>query len=263
MANIGLRITKASDDDMMWALTLMNVIEAVANNEMPPELAKEAGELGERYDSKDREHNRALVLYLQTMHHARPGALTRILFGLSALTNPENQIIDPDAEFIALHPKIKQALERAAAPQPDPPTHVYVASRVHHAKVWQGIRERYPILTTWIDEAGEGETDDLGELWGRIRAEIEASRALVLYLRPGDFPLKGALIEVGMALAMGKPVHVAMRGVEVEPRSMRPIGSWLHHPLVTRYLGENDLDDAMHAAATASADQNGQDGAAA
>ena len=118
------------------------------------------------------------------------------------------------------------------------------------------------VLTTWIDEAGEGETDDLGELWSRIRAEIEASRALVLYLRPGDFPLKGALIEVGMALAMGKPVHVAMRGVEVEPRSMRPIGSWLHHPLVTRYLGENDLDDAMRAA-TASGDQNGQDGAAA
>lgn len=258
MANIGLRITKASDDDMMWGLTLMNVIEAVANNEMPPELAKEAGALGERYDSKDREHNRALVLYLQTMHHARPGALTRILFGLSALTNPENQIIDPDAEFIALHPRIKQALDRATAP---PPTHVYVASRVHHAAVWQGLRARYPILTTWIDEAGEGETDDLGELWNRIRAEIEASRALVLYLRPGDFPLKGALIEVGMALAMGKPVHVAMRGVEVEPRSMRPIGSWLHHPLVTRYLGENDLEDAMRAAAL-QGDQNGQEASA-
>jgi hypothetical protein len=257
MPTIEMKIAKASDDDFTAALTLMNVLEAVANYEMPPELAHEAGSLGERYDSNDREHNRALVMYLQTMYHANPSALTRIIFGLSALTNPANQITDPDADVIALHPRIKHALASVSTAVPAL-AGVYVASRVHHAARWQELRTRYPILTTWIDEAGEGETDDLGELWGRIRAEIEASRALVLYLRPGDFPLKGALIEVGMALAIGRPVHVAMRGVEIEPRSMRPVGSWLHHPLVTRYEGESDLEDAMRAAAAPATDQNGQ-----
>lgn len=55
-----------------------------------------------------------------------------------------------------------------------------------------------------------------------------------LYAEAGDFPLKGAFIEVGMALSAGVPVVVVAPGVAIEPRSMRPIGSWMAHPLVTQ-----------------------------
>lgn len=113
---------------------------------------------------------------------------------------------------------------------------VYVASRASDPRrpaMWQRLRASgVPITSTWIDEAGPGETADLGELWQRIRREVASSRALVLYVEADDFPLKGALIEVGMALALGKPVFVVAPGVVLEERSMRPLGSWARHPLV-------------------------------
>jgi hypothetical protein len=113
---------------------------------------------------------------------------------------------------------------------------VYVASRVKRAPMWREIRDAKAIgiVSSWIDEAGEGETADLGELWQRIFGEVSAASALILYAETEDFPLKGALVEVGMALALGKPIFAVLPGVVLEPRSMRPVGSWLHHPNVRR-----------------------------
>ena len=41
---------------------------------------------------------------------------------------------------------------------------IYVASRVSRAEMWRGYRDEggVPIVSTWIDEAGDGETDDFG-----------------------------------------------------------------------------------------------------
>lgn len=114
---------------------------------------------------------------------------------------------------------------------------IYAASRASIAargSMWRTLRAAgAPIISSWIDEDGEGETGSFAELWTRIEAEIRSCSRLVLYVEPEDFPLKGALVEVGMALALGKPVVVVSPGVELEPRSMRPIGSWAAHPLVS------------------------------
>lgn len=100
--------------------------------------------------------------------------------------------------------------------------------------MWRHYRQAgVPIISSWIDEDGDGETDNLTELWDRIEHEIQESDVLVLYAKEQDFPLKGALIEAGMALGMGKPVIVCLPFVKLEPRSCRPIGSWINHPLVT------------------------------
>lgn len=111
---------------------------------------------------------------------------------------------------------------------------VYVASRASipaRAAMWRELRTAGArIISTWIDEAGEGETGCFAELWQRIENEIRAADRLVLYVEPGDFPLKGALIEVGMALAFGKPVLVVAAGVELHPRDLKPLGSWAAHP---------------------------------
>jgi hypothetical protein len=117
-------------------------------------------------------------------------------------------------------------------------TGVYVASRAslpERPAMWRKLRgEGWPINSTWIDEAGEGETKSMQELWARIAREIAAASAVVLYAEEGDLPLKGALIEVGMAIGMGKPVFACLPGVALDARSFRPVGSWLAHPLVTR-----------------------------
>lgn len=123
---------------------------------------------------------------------------------------------------------------------------VYIASRAsvpERSALWRSYRGAgVPITSTWIDEAGEGETGNYFELWDRITAEITAADRLVLYAEPDDFPLKGALIEAGIAIGMGKPVIVCLPGVELAGRTMRPIGSWIAHRLVTR---NDDIAQAL------------------
>lgn len=109
----------------------------------------------------------------------------------------------------------------------------YVASRAslpQRPEMWKRLRESGArISSTWIDEAGAGETLCFTELWGRIGNEISKADQLVLYVEPGDFPLKGALVEVGMAIALDKPVIVVAPGVEITSHDMKPFGSWAKH----------------------------------
>lgn len=117
--------------------------------------------------------------------------------------------------------------------------------------MWRDYRwHGFPIISTWIDEAGEGETADMSELWSRISSEVASANALVIYIEPQDLPLKGALIEVGMALALGKSVFAVMPGFVLESPSLRPVGSWLRHPLVTISPA---LDVALNAAKSVAA----------
>lgn len=113
---------------------------------------------------------------------------------------------------------------------------VYVASRASipaRAAMWRKFRAAGAnICATWIDEDGEGQTECMTELWSRIEAEIRAAAHLVVYVESDDFPLKGAYIEVGMALGMGKQVFVVAPGVTLEAKSLRPLGSWAAHPRV-------------------------------
>lgn len=128
---------------------------------------------------------------------------------------------------------------------------LYVASRASLAArpaMWRDLRAKgWRICSTWIDEAGEGETGDFIELWSRIEAEVRAADGLILYAERDDFPLKGALIEVGMAIGMRKPVAVVLGGAPfLEPRSLRPVGSWLYHPRVELYGTVEEARAALH-----------------
>lgn len=115
---------------------------------------------------------------------------------------------------------------------------IYVASRAsipERSQMWRGLRDAgWPIISSWIDEAGEGETEDFGELWSRIVKEISDADVLILYAQQDDFPLKGALLECGIAMGLGKKIIVCLPDVNLEDRSMRPIGSWIKHPNVVR-----------------------------
>lgn len=154
------------------------------------------------------------------------------------------------------HPS--NAVEAAGGPARLAPTArrgLYVASRASvpaRASMWRALREGgWPIVATWIDEAGEGETENFTELWARIEREICSARGLIVYAEPGDFPLKGAYLEAGIALGAGLPVAVVMPGVELEPRSARPMGSWIKHPRVRVYA---TLEEARGAIETVAVD---------
>ncbi len=113
---------------------------------------------------------------------------------------------------------------------------VYVASRAsipERSAMWRNLRGRGAnIISTWIDEAAADETDSFGELWQRIGKEISQCDRLVLYVESNDFPLKGAFIEVGQALALNKQVIVVAPTVKLSGRTLSPMGSWMYHPNV-------------------------------
>jgi hypothetical protein len=121
---------------------------------------------------------------------------------------------------------------------------IYAGSRAsvpERPAMWKRLRSNgAAIVASWIDEAEPGATADLSELWARIQREIKSSDRLILYVEASDFPLNGALVEVGMALGMGKEVWIVAPGVELEPRSLRPLGSWAKHPNVHFCTDIND-----------------------
>lgn len=123
--------------------------------------------------------------------------------------------------------------------QGERPERIYVASRAsvpERPAMWRRYREQWrperEIVSSWIDEAGAGETASFEDLWDRIVSEVLSSDRVIVYAEPDDFPLKGAYVEVGVGLGAGLPVSVVLPGVELDG-SMRPIGSWVRHPSVT------------------------------
>ena len=112
---------------------------------------------------------------------------------------------------------------------------IYTASKTRHAKYWQQLRAQgVNIISTWIDEAGPGQTKDPAELAQRCLTEIVKCDALLLYITDTDEPI-GAFFEAGAALAIGKPVMV------VAP--LYKIGIFKYHPLVTHFMCVADALD--------------------
>lgn len=78
---------------------------------------------------------------------------------------------------------------------------IYIASKTKHADKWKGLRSNgVNIISTWIDEAGEGETEDMASLCMRCIEECLVCDALIVYRESGDY-LKGAFIEMGIVLS--------------------------------------------------------------
>lgn len=86
---------------------------------------------------------------------------------------------------------------------------IYIASKTKHAKLWRDLRDSKAmnINSTWIDEAEAGESDDVADLAKRCIDEVKAADRLILYCHPGEM-MKGALVEIGAALASNVPVYV-------------------------------------------------------
>jgi hypothetical protein len=117
----------------------------------------------------------------------------------------------------------------------------YIASRAslpERSEAWRKLRDvdGYLIVSSWIDVVtqplNEDDTKPLHTIWENITQEVTTAERVIVYAEPDDFPLKGTLVEVGMALAVGTPIYLVLPGVEIEANTFRPIGSWINHPLV-------------------------------
>ena len=83
---------------------------------------------------------------------------------------------------------------------------IYTASKTAHAEKWRALRHDHDVTASWIDQAGERHAADYSELAARCITDIESADILLLYCEPGEL-LKGALIEAGIALALGKQIR--------------------------------------------------------
>jgi nucleoside 2-deoxyribosyltransferase len=115
---------------------------------------------------------------------------------------------------------------------------VYGASKLRHAPMWNDLREAWPeILWTarWpYQHVGQvPDTPDFASLfWLHDHEDVEKADGVLVYAEPDDV-LRGALVEAGMAIALGKWVLC----VGDNPG----FGTWQWHPQVSRLP---DLDAA-------------------
>lgn len=110
--------------------------------------------------------------------------------------------------------------------QTGPGVGIYPASKTKHAGMWRELRKQgYPIIGTWIDEAGEGESASYEELSLRCISECRSAAVTILFCQY-DETLKGALIEVGIALAAGRSVFCVGGNNETMSRVFRKHANW-------------------------------------
>lgn len=122
---------------------------------------------------------------------------------------------------------------------------IYIASRAslpERPAAWRKLRDvdGYNIVSSWIDSIDKSiefqskEDSDLlmQSLWLNFTAEIKSSDRLIVYVEPEDFPLKGTLVEVGIAIGAGIPIYIVAPNLIIEKDTYRPIGSWINHPLI-------------------------------
>ena len=116
---------------------------------------------------------------------------------------------------------------------------VYIASKLCHADKWHELRETWPevvFVMRWpFCHVGNIPDDPVFAkiFWEQDLEDVSKSDVVLVYAEPGE-KLRGALVEAGMAIALGKCVICV--GVEHQD-----FGTWTHHPLVHRVV---DLGEA-------------------
>lgn len=154
----------------------------------------------------------------------------------SSMTNVPVHAIG-DAAVAAVDAAVNNAVESVIDPVPIRRYPVYVASKIDHFGMWREYRRKWKarnidIVSSWIDKIdpvhGDAHVTPLrfaGE-WIENYREVTAAKAVIAYGAPGDV-LRGALIEVGIAMGQHKPIII------VGPEDLPSWGSWQYHPLVT------------------------------
>lgn len=126
---------------------------------------------------------------------------------------------------------------------------IYIASRMHHAGMCRELREaemrKFTITSRWIDQAKSFDEacasfEVKRQGWLDDEADIRRSDYVLVYADPTqvccDCPrplfqgelLRGALVEAGMGIAMGKRMVLCGES--------ESFGTWQHHPAVRAKL---------------------------
>lgn len=113
---------------------------------------------------------------------------------------------------------------------------IYVASKANHRPMWREFRERGIVINSrWIDIDDKYSVDpcglDYSSLWSMCIEDVLRCDVVIVYALSGEV-LKGALVEVGAALALNK--RVILTG---QKESYTDNGTWINHPGIVDCTG--------------------------
>ncbi|TCS35836.1 hypothetical protein EDC30_109135 [Paucimonas lemoignei] len=102
-----MKMAKANEQDMEQAIRLTAVLDNVEKGYFPPSGDPESEDNEPTFfDPDDQEHLRVFYERVMACIEAAPGGLMRVTWGFHTLMH--NDIVDPDAETLELHPKLVQ-----------------------------------------------------------------------------------------------------------------------------------------------------------
>jgi hypothetical protein len=103
-----MKMARASEADIDAALKVSRILEDLDRRYMPSDDDSEELEFFDR-DAADQCQKIVGMLLDAT----RRTSLFRVVFGMAVVLDPRNELLDPDADTIEMHPKIVKALEAA------------------------------------------------------------------------------------------------------------------------------------------------------
>lgn len=144
------------------------------------------------------------------------------------------QIGDPDLVMLAelrtmpYRTRIRRSTVEQLASHPELAIKpkIYIASKAHHRPQWRELRNKgYDIISQWIDINDKYSQDPTGldytKLWDACVQDVRKCDILILYVEK-DEHLKGALVQLGVALGLGKEIIVT--GIFGDDN-----GTWYHN----------------------------------
>lgn len=106
-----MRMAKASAKDLEVAMEISGFLEALESRWMPEGVMDDQQDSA-WFDADNPEHCQKVLGKL--LEISAQGSLGRVAFGMSVLLAPNNELVDPDADHLAHHPKIAGLLNNLA-----------------------------------------------------------------------------------------------------------------------------------------------------
>lgn len=101
-----MKMAKASQNDLDLAIKITSALEAIERGLMPNAICED-DEDAEWFDIDDHRDCKRVLEHL--LDESEKGSLARVTWGMFILLDPENKLLDPNVDHLALHPDLSDA----------------------------------------------------------------------------------------------------------------------------------------------------------
>lgn len=101
-----MKMAKASQADLDLAMKITSALEAIERGLMPDAISED-DEAAEWFDIDDHKDCKRVLEHL--IDESKKGCLERVTWGMFILLDPENKLLDPSVDHLALHPELSDA----------------------------------------------------------------------------------------------------------------------------------------------------------